>query len=200
MDNLQSLFRSRRSIRLFRPDPIPEDILTRVLETACYAPSAHNLQPWRFVILIDGSSKLRLAKKIAEKYKKDMTADSVSPDKIKENAEKTLSQIVNAPVVIIPCRDITQVKKQPDGIRQEIEHIMGIQSVAACCSQLLLAAHFEGLGGVWICWPLFARNETRSALELQKNWEPQCMLLLGYPAEKPETPPRIPLDQIRRYL
>jgi nitroreductase len=50
----------------------------------------------------------------------------------------------------------------------------------------LLAAHAEGLGGNWICWPLYAQEATCTALELPETWEPQAMYFLGYPDEIPK--------------
>jgi nitroreductase len=77
---------------------------------------------------------------------------------------------------------------------------MGAQSVAMAGMQLLLAAHAEGLGGIWICWPLFAPEETIHTLELTSDWEPQGMVFLGYPDEAPEMPTRIPLHEVARLL
>ena len=69
-----------------------------------------------------------------------------------------------------------------------------MKSVALAGLQLLLAAHAEGLGGTWICWPLFAPEETRQSLDLPSVWEPQGMIFLGYPAEEPEIPGRNTLE------
>ena len=77
---------------------------------------------------------------------------------------------------------------------------MGTQSVAVAGMQLLLAAHAEGLGGAWVCWPLFTPDETRLALELADSWEPQGMLFFGYPDEAPEIPERISLQEVVKYL
>jgi nitroreductase len=77
---------------------------------------------------------------------------------------------------------------------------MSSQSVALVGVQLLLAAHAEGLGGDWICWPLFAPGETIYVLGPDPEWEPQVMIFLGYPAEKPEMQAGKPLIKITRYL
>ncbi len=63
---------------------------------------------------------------------------------------------------------------------------MSIQSVANAATYLLLAAHAEGLGGNWVCWPLYAQEETRSALELPETWEPQAMIFVGWAEEEPK--------------
>jgi hypothetical protein len=69
--------------------------------------------------------------------------------------------------------------------RKPQDTIMAIQSVANAATYLLLAAHAEGLGGNWICWPLYAQEETREALELSETWEPQAMIFLGWADEEP---------------
>jgi nitroreductase len=109
----------------------------------------------------------------------DMAAAGVPQSEIDSRAERSLRRLDEAPVVILLCRDVTAVRgEEPE------ETIMAIQSVAAAGLQLLLAAHAEGLGGNWICWPLYAQEATRKALELPKTWEPQAMFFLGYAGEE----------------
>ena len=60
-DNLLEFLKSRRSIRRFKPDPVPRDLILKVLDIARYAPSAHNSQPWRFIVVEDPSIKEELA-------------------------------------------------------------------------------------------------------------------------------------------
>jgi len=77
---------------------------------------------------------------------------------------------------------------------------MTVQSVAAAGMQLLLAAHAEGLGGVWACWPLFAVETIQKTLDLPDKWESQGIFFLGFPEVIPEARERKPLDTIIRYL
>ncbi len=67
---------------------------------------------------------------------------------------------------------------------------MATQSVALAGGTILLAAHAEGLGGVWVCAPLFAQETVRRVLDLPADWLVQGMILLGYPAKIPEPRPR----------
>jgi coenzyme F420-0:L-glutamate ligase/coenzyme F420-1:gamma-L-glutamate ligase len=199
-NDFHTLLRSRRSIRLFKKEPISSEILQRILETALCAPSAHNLQPWRLVILISPKAKLHLAEAIACKFRQDMVTDGVPELAIEARVRRTIRRALEAPIIIILCRDKTQVRPQPDPFRKQAEGLMGIQSVAMAGLQLLLAAHAEGLGGTWICWPLFAPEETRHALELTSDWEPEGMIFLGYPNETPDTPMRISLQEVIRFV
>jgi nitroreductase len=129
-----------------------------------------------------------------------MIADGAAEADIADRVERSRRRMDEAPVVVVLCRDITQVNPQPDAIRQQAEATMGMQSVALAGLQLLLAAHAEGLGGTWICWPLFTPEETRRALNLPSEWEPQGMVFLGYPDEQPETPLRKPLSEIVKFI
>ena len=199
-DDLHTFLRSRRSIRCFHPDPVPEAVLQRILETATYAPSAHNKQPWRFVVLTSAEAKSRLSKAITDKFRHDMAADGIPETEIQARVERTIRRSDEAPVIVILCRDVTQVDPQPDAVRQQAEATMGTQSVALAGLQLLLAAKAECLGGTWICWPVFAPEATRDALELPIELEPQGMIFLGYSAEQPATPERKLLKGIVRYL
>ncbi len=198
--DLQKFLRTRRSIRHFRLEPVPESILKQILETATYAPSAHDKQPWRFVVLTTSEAKSRLAKAITGKFLLDMTKDGISTDKIRDRLEQTIRRINEAPVIIILCRDITQINFQPNAPSQQAEETMGVQSVAVAGLQLLLSAHAEGLGATWICWPLFAAEELSKALDLPSDWKPQGMVFLGYPDEEPSPSSRKPIQEIVRYL
>jgi coenzyme F420-0:L-glutamate ligase / coenzyme F420-1:gamma-L-glutamate ligase len=200
MNNLHTFLRSRRSIRQFKSDPVPVELIRRILETSIWAPSAHHLQPWRFVVLTNSDNKSHLAKAIVGKLRQDMIADQISEEEIKARVEKTIRRTMEAPVIVVICQDISTVMPQPDAIRKEAETLMGVQSVAMAGLQLLLAAHSEGVGGTWICWPLFAPIETSLALELDPNWKAQGMIFLGYPAEDPDLRARIPVEKVTRYL
>jgi F420 biosynthesis protein FbiB-like protein len=199
-DELHDFLRSRRSIRRFKPEPVPQDCLQRILETAIYAPSAHNLQPWRFAVITNAAAKAHLAEAITAKFRQDMLVDAVPEADIQARVERTIRRTNQAPVVVILCRDTTCVNPQPDSQLQEEEVLMGTQSVALAGLQLLLAAHAEGLGGTWICWPLFAPEETRQVLGLPSIWEPQGLLFLGYPLEQPDAPARIPKEEISLWI
>jgi len=181
MNDFQTFLRARRSIRRFQSRLVPAPVIERILETATYAPSAHNLQPWFFVMVADTSKRKRLGQALTSKMRADMTADGASQDEIDSRAEHSLRRIDEAPVIILLCRDVIAVRKdEPE------EHIMAVQSVAAAGLQLLLAAHAEGLGGNWICWPLYAQEATREALNLPETWEPHGMFFLGYADEEPK--------------
>jgi coenzyme F420-0:L-glutamate ligase/coenzyme F420-1:gamma-L-glutamate ligase len=200
INNLHTFLRSRRSIRRFKSDPVPNETIQRILETTICAPSAHNLQPWRFAVVTGEKTKLHLTEALANKFRQDMIADGIPEADIQASVEKTVRRAGETPVMIVLCRDRISVRPQPDAVRKQTEALMSTQSVALAGLQLLLAAHAEGLGGTWICWPLFAPEETRHALGLDPNWEPEGMIFLGFPAETPEEQEKRPLKEITFYI
>ncbi len=185
--DLHNFLRTRRSIRRFKPDPVPDPVIQSILVTATYAPSAHNRQPWRFAVVTDLSVKTRLAEAMAQDFERDLLRDGVPPEKIQVQLKRSRERIISAPVAIILCLDMSEMDSYPDVRRQQAEQTMAIQSVAAAGLQLLLAAHAGGLGGVWVCAPLFAQKTIQKTLELSGQWEPQAMFFIGYADELPKT-------------
>ncbi|MFZ1042644.1 MAG: nitroreductase family protein [Anaerolineales bacterium] len=195
MNSAHDFLRSRRSVRRFKPDPIPDSVIERILTTAAYAPSAHNLQPWRFVVIKNPDVKPRLAKTLTDKMRLDMQAEGAAESEIDKRVSNSIRRIDEAPVIIMLCRDTTNIR-----VNTPEETIMNIQSTALAGLQLLLAAHAEGLGGNWICWPLYATKQTQSILELPETWEPQAMLIIGGANEQAKPKELKPLNTISIYL
>mgnify|MGYP000687021846 CR=1 FL=1 len=183
--------RSRRSIRKFNGQKIPDEILREMLETATFAPSAHGLQPWRFAIIDAPAARSTLGTALTTQMRQDMQVENASEVEINKRVERSLKRIAEAPHIILLCRDTEAVR-----VKTEAEDLMGIQSVAMAGLQLLLAAHAHGLAANWICWPLYAQAATIQALNLPNNWQPQGMVFLGYPAEEPKPKDVKALDKI----
>jgi len=184
--DLHTFLRTRRSIRRFKPDLIPETVIENILATATFAPSAHNRQPWRFCVVTDLSVKSQLAEAMARDFERDLTRDGVPPEKIEAQIKRSKARLASAPVAILLCLDMSEMDVYPDEKRKYAERIMAVQSVAAAGLQLLLAAHAEGLGGVWVCSPLFAQATIQGTLGLSESWEPQAIFFVGYPDEMPK--------------
>jgi coenzyme F420-0:L-glutamate ligase/coenzyme F420-1:gamma-L-glutamate ligase len=194
--DFHSFLRTRRSIRRFSAEPIPNAVIERILTTATFAPSAHNRQPWRFAIVSTTSGKSRLADLMAAEYRRDLDAEGVAAQAVDALVEKSRSKITSAPLVVVLCMDCSDTDPHLDSRRSLAERTMALQSTANAGMTLLLAAHAEGLGGVWNCAPLYAPSAVISALGLPTTWEPQALLLLGKPAEAPEPPSRMPLSDV----
>ena len=194
--DLHTFLRTRRSIRRFKTNPVPDSMIEEILQTATFAPSAHNRQPWRFAVVKDLPAKTHLANAMVEKYQHELENDKHTPDEISKLITRSKDRILSAPVVIILSVDMSDMDTYPDRHRKKAEYIMATQSTANAGMQLLLAAHAEGLGSVWVCSPLFAPETVKSALDLPKTWEPQAMYFLGYPAKIPEVRKRKPMKEV----
>src|SRR5258706_3531494 len=70
--DLHTFLRTRRSIRRFKPDPVPDSVLNEILLSATFAPSAHNRQPWRFVVMKDSASKKHLSDAMGAEFQRDL--------------------------------------------------------------------------------------------------------------------------------
>lgn len=197
-DDLHAFLRTRRSIRRFKPDPVADEVVSRVIATATYAPSAHNLQPWRFVVVgrignPPHETRERLARALTSAMRADMTSEGAPKSEIESRVTRSIKRIDEAPVILLLCRDVTAVREN-----KPQDTVMAIQSVANAATYLLLAVHAEGLGGNWICWPLYAQEETRIALELPETWEPQAMVFVGWADEEPREKILKPLGEVVR--
>jgi F420 biosynthesis protein FbiB-like protein len=179
---------------------VPDSVIQNILTTTTYAPSAHNRQPWRFVVVADLSVKTQLAQAMSEDFERDLHRDGVATEKIQAQIKRSKERITGAPVVILLCLDMSEMDAYPDQKRQQAERTMATQSVAAAGLQLLLAAHAEGLGGVWVCSPLFTQETINKTLNLPKTWEPQGMFYVGYTAQNPEPRERKRIESISMFL
>jgi len=194
--DLHALLRTRRSVRRFKADPVADSAIERILTSAIHAPSAHNRQPWRFCVVTTLVVKQRLAEKMSAAFQAALRADGLSAEEIEKQVNRSHARILSAPLIIVACLDPSELDVYPDQKRNKAEYIMAVQSVAAAMNQLLLAAHAEGLGGVWVCSPLFAPEAVSEALELSPLWEPQGMCFVGYADVVPALRERKSLDSI----
>lgn len=188
MQDLFSIIRDRRSIRKYEKKHVPQALIEDVLVAAGWAPSAHNAQPWRFMILTEDSAKKKLAESMAESWAADMAKDGV---KIEEEVRKVrVEKFATAPIVILACSTMEGMNKQPDVERQRVERDLAMQSLGAAIQNLLLTASAKGLGACWFCAPSFCKDTVRSVLKIPAEVEPEALVAIGYPAEKPAAPIR----------
>ena len=188
MSQLLDTVKNRRSVREFQKRPVPLELVREALSAAGWAPSAHNAQPWRFIVLVDSQVKRGLADAMEKVWTADMAKDGtvVEPDQVRVGVERFAS----APILILACLCMEDMKAQPDAERRTVERDLGLQSLAAAVENLLLAAHGLGLGACWFCAPAFCKDAVRKSLKIPPEVEPQALIAIGYPAEKPSAPRR----------
>ncbi|MEJ2148807.1 MAG: nitroreductase family protein [Chloroflexota bacterium] len=192
-ETLLQLIHTRRSIRQFEPRPVPRSLIERLVEAACWAPSAHNRQPWRFVVLDEEGRKRQLAEAMGARLTDDLRADGLEEAQIARDVARSHRRLTGAPVLLLVCLSMQDMDRYPHPVRQQHERLMAAQSVAMAAQNLLLVAHAEGLGACWLCAPLFCPDVVRATLGLPEAFEPQGVIALGYPAEQ-RTKTREPLE------
>jgi F420 biosynthesis protein FbiB-like protein len=192
-DALLNLIRSRRSIRRFTGQPVSDALLERLLTAALWGPSAHNRQPWRFVVLQEAASRIALVDAMSARLEADLRADGLPEAAILKDVNRSRERLTGAALLILVCLTMADMDRYPDERRSHSEKIMAVQSVAMASQNFLLLAHAEGLGACWTCAPLFCQETVRQSLDLPDELEPQGMIALGYPAEE-RTRTREPLQ------
>lgn len=183
MELMECLF-TRRSIRKYKSDPIPDEMLKRIMEAALASPSGDNLQPWYYVVIRspEAMADLRailsgagdeLAPSLKERF-------ANHPEVVAET-RSFVSALGGAPACVLAFL----LKEYPD--RRDTS----LMSVAMGMENLMLAAHEHGLGSCCLTAPLYtARSE-----QLKKRFAPDkgeflALVSLGYPDQISKMPPR----------
>ena len=187
MDVMQAI-RERRSIRKYRPDPIPEEALHTVLEAARWAPSWANTQCWRLILVRNQETKSKLAETL--RSRKPGSKNSAT-DAVRE-----------APVVIVACAErglsgcYTNEEQQrvPSTDKGEWWFMF---DVGLAMQNVTLAAHSLGLGTVHI--GLFDTDEVTRILGIPDNIAVVALMVLGWPNEQPPTRPRKEISEFVFY-
>ena len=161
--------RNRVSVRAYKPDPVPDDVLNRVLNAGRLAPSAKNIQPWKFIVVRDPETRAALVP-----------------------ACRGQALVGQAPVVICACALTDQAWKGMGGY-WSAEAV----DVTIALEHMILAAAAQGLGTCWI--GAFTEAEVKKVLGIPENAKPIALTPLGYPAQQPKPRPRKPLAEIVCY-
>ena len=185
----------RRSIRKYTEQPVPAEVIRGILEAASFAPSAHNAQPWRFIVLTQAEHKKALANAMAQVWLRELELDHIPKNIRCATVNRSIERFKAAPVLILASLTLENMDNYPDDQRQSNERDLAVASLAAAIQTMLLVAHDKGLGACWYCAPIFCKTAVRHALEIPDNVEPQALLTLGYPNESPKTPPRNPPEK-----
>ncbi|MFE0456819.1 nicotinate-nucleotide--dimethylbenzimidazole phosphoribosyltransferase [Streptomyces sp. NPDC058914] len=177
------VMRERRDIRNgFRSDPIPHEVLLRVLEAAHTAPSVGHSQPWDFVVI--RSADTRRAMHELAMRQRDEYAKSLPKGRAKQFKELKVEAILDTPVNIVVTADPTRGGRHTLGRHTQPQ--MAPYSAALAVENLWLAARAEGLGVGWVSF--FDEREMVRALGLPEHLEVIAYLCVGYVDEFPDEP------------
>ncbi len=169
---LGQAIRTRRTHKVFGPDPVAPEVLEQLFELARWAPNHHLTNPWRFRVL--GPETLARLKEIAE------TDNPASAGKLDR-----------APTLIV-----ASVHREGDAVQQEEDLLAG----AVAAYLVLLGAHGRGLAGYWRTVPFLDSPAARRVLALEPLEHPIGLLHLGTPRQEQRVPERAPLSAFVRRM
>jgi nitroreductase len=192
-DSLLDLVKERRTIRKFKPDPIPDDYIEKIIEVARWAPSGFNTQPWEFIVIKDKKLKedlARLSAEYREKYGRRLEATReprLGPLKLPGSYEPM--DWNSAPVFIMLCGDTRAKIGLPMTVRNDSWECRSIftSSLANAFLYMHLAATSLGLAANWVSAlkATLVHRMVKHTLGLPQDFEIYDMMAIGYPAMKP---------------
>ncbi len=200
MPELLDILQTRRSIRRYKSQAIPKDTIIDLLDQCRYAANSHNSQPFRYVVILDSTLKLKLIEVMGSIFEKDLRSDGIAVSSIQKIVKNSKKRFLDAPVLILACLTMEDMDQYSDSKRQACEVTMGIQSVANTLQNLLLIAHAKGLGACWYCAPLFCPDKVKSILNLPDAYIPQAFVTIGIPDESPSPITRKPIEDLIMFL
>jgi nicotinate-nucleotide--dimethylbenzimidazole phosphoribosyltransferase len=197
LDTVHRVIAERRDIRRFRPDPVPDDVLERVLTAAHRAPSVGLMQPWRLIVIRGSEPRIAIRDVAARERLRQA-------DRFDERARQFLDQkvegIVEAPLGVCVCCHHGRPGEEILG-RGTIPET-DVYSTACAIQNLWLAARAEGLGVGWVSFYKLA--DLRAILGIPERVDPIAYLCIGWPDERPVRPgleasgwaARLPLERV----
>jgi nitroreductase len=200
----------RKSIRRFKPDPIPDKDIDRILDAGRRAPSANNTQPWSFLVIKDRAILAKMAGAVREQVDRmiPFAEDDKQAQRLAAYKSSYYTFFEQAPVVIAVCMEAYDASSNRLLARMGYsdEDIMrlrpnpGLQSVAAAIEHMLLAVHALGYGSCWMTGPLVAQEAFEKLLGFGRERYIAALLPVGIPDENPQVRPRKQLADIRKTI
>lgn len=201
VDVLDDTIRTRRSVRRYRPDAVPRDLLEQLIELAAWAPSAGNRQDWQFLIVTSESRRTELAAAVRSEWDRLLANPEVASLAEQYGAYvRNFDWFAAAPAVIVVTAKAPEscMNALLGGYARDVTG--GCVSAAMAVQNLLLAAHARGLGTCCLTGPLAASETLKQQLDIGTRRDIVCLVAVGYPAESSAAPPRKPQTEIVRYI
>jgi len=176
----------RRSIRRFKPDPVPRELIERVLLAGVQAPSGKNRQPWHFVVTQGAAKREAVDVMRAALLRREEQGAELGTSK------RTASHMEEAAAIVFifwPGPEENTL-----GLPSEWWTIADVSSIGAAIENMLLAALDLGLGTLWICDVFYAYDPLRQWLGRQDQMI--AAIAIGYPDEAPDAGPRRGIEEM----
>lgn len=168
---------SQRAIRHLKPDPVPDSVLTRLIEAAIRAPSGGNSQPWKFLIIRDTGLKKKIADYYRQSWEKVYGAQAISPPPLAPRVRRSATHLAEkmhlAPALILAC---IQHNGGPSAMGRGASIYPAVQNI-------LLAARGLGLGSALTTLHKGFEEEIKALLNIPDNVETAALLPIGYISE-----------------
>lgn len=175
-----------RSVRRFRPDPIPDDVVAKLVEAATRAPSGRNAQSWRFVVVKDPGVRKQLGavyKEAWDEYSPPSRLAAIADPRERRRVESAFHLGAHmgdeAPVLVMVCAPAEQAAS---GAGSAATRTAGA-SIYPAVQNLLLAARAHGIGGCLTTIHLFREAKAKAVLGIPEEVDTYALIPLGYPAE-----------------
>jgi 5,6-dimethylbenzimidazole synthase len=190
---------SRRDVRAhFRPEPIPDDVLMRILDAAHHAPSVGFSQPWNFILIRNEETR----RKVKASFDKERERSSLLIDDPRRSSYLALKLEGILDSAINLCITYDPTRFGPFVIGRSSISETGVYSVCCAIQNLWLAARAEGIGVGWVS--ILNNDDLRQILDLPQHIEPIAYLTMGYVTHFEDKPdlervgwlPRIPLSDV----
>ncbi|NPV88306.1 nitroreductase [Coprothermobacteraceae bacterium] len=214
IEELEEIIKTRRSIRYWEERDVPDEVLRKAIELACYAPSGMNYQGWKFKVIKNKGLIGQIADAVRHRVQM-MVSWPESKEHITEpsRAVERSDFFRKAPVLIAvysqqypSTRDeILQKRMQHDPEAVKMKHWSEvansrIQSVAAAIAYLLLALHAQGVGAVWMTGPVQAKEEIENLIGKHPGYDVVALIAAGYPAETPSPKKVKAVEEVAEFL
>ena len=182
--DLSERLMTRRTVRHYSSEPVPETLIDEAIAVAASAPSGANMQPWRFVVVRDAVTKRRIREAAEEEER--AFYEGRAPDEwlaalAPLGTEWRKPFLETAPCVIVVFRIDYEVEWTADGRERHIKHYYVAESVGIACGFLLVALHVAGLAT--LTHTPSPMGFLSSILGRPKNEKPFLLIPVGFPAE-----------------
>jgi nitroreductase len=183
---------TQRAMRRLKPDPVPDELIWKILDTAIKAPSGGNAQPWNFLVVRDREKKQKIGEWYLDAWnrmygpaRETMLANEAMARTFK-SADHLANHLADVPVLIIA----TIKKGMPN-----ISSTLGA-SIYPAVQNLMLAARAEGLGSTLTTLHKLHEDEAKQLLGIPDDVETMALIPIGWPKGKFGTPSRLPVDKV----
>jgi nitroreductase len=183
---------TQRAMRRLKPDPVPDDLIWKLLDAAVRAPSGANRQPWNFIVIRDAETKAKIAEHYLDgwntAYEPFKQAAMASPEMAKTyaSAEHLANHLAEVPVLIIAAVNLSMVAPvSPPGA-----------SIYPAVQNLMLAARALGLGTTLTTLHRAHEAEVKQFLGIPDGVETMALIPVGWPRGKFGSGSRIPTERV----